>query len=201
MSGAADKEAKKREFVNNFCKENETAIEQCGRLLQNVGVDVAENLNRWQAMREQLLTQMPTKETLEKTTAEVNQMTMQMTLALCDAAAQRGARAMRYCGFDSLAEFAEQTLSAVRTKASSIQPVTKELIRDCAAQMDTAAFVMIHAFSEWLSFPGERVCVVEFAPAIDHASVDYARSFSKALDAKQKHAPGFDGVGGGASRQ
>jgi len=103
-------------------------------------------------------------------------------------------RFMKTEGVDAL----ESELIKCREVIEKI-PSKKELKMAMETMEDTTNY-MIHLFNQ--GFLSDNTDFDDqFEPEIDMAQQKYSEKLAKALEARQKHAPGFDGQGGGIGRR
>lgn len=74
-------------------------------------------------------------------------------------------------------------------------------IKSAFESIDEMGDFMMYLFADALSTPNHRLVDNDFREEVDWAQQAYAARVQKAVDARHRHAPGFDGQGGGVSRR
>lgn len=104
---------------------------------------------------------------------------------------RRSVPIMRYCCFASVADEVEAQVAPLDFVSIPSTAEQKAALMQGCALLDDVGLWMSHLYTQWLA-DDARCCDTSIEIELDRASLDYAKAFSKALDAKQTHAPGFD---------
>ena len=97
----------------------------------------------------------------------------------------------------SKADSLESVFNELKTTFQNV--IKKEELKKALTSLDDNTSYCIHLFNQALL--ADTIQTDEtFAPVISKADMEYKAKLAKALEAKQKRTPGFDGQGGGASR-
>lgn len=121
-----------------------------------------------------------------------------------------GIAAMRYWRFVDVANLYESKLSAARDlllaapeKITSASKEDKEKLqremKSAFDSLDEMSFNMFYLYANAIATPEQRLIDNEFRD-VDWSQMKYVERVQKAVDARHRHAPGFDGVGGGVAR-
>lgn len=123
-----------------------------------------------------------------------------------------GVRSLRYWRFVDDADRCEAELLRSRTiltevldkmAAAQTKEAKEKLQKDIKAAFDSIdqnADYMFYLYANALATPNERLVDDAFKDDVDWAQMDYAARVQKSVDARHRHAPGFDGAGGGVAR-
>lgn len=80
-------------------------------------------------------------------------------------------------------------------------PSSKGELKQLRAEIEETASYMCHLFMESFMRDFPNGTDDNYNDNVSQATLDYQKKLAKSFEAKQKNAPGFDGVGGGASRR
>lgn len=77
---------------------------------------------------------------------------------------------------------------------------SKDILKETLGKLEETTSWGIHLYNQ---------CILsdtidtddDYSPSISRATMEYREKIAKSLEARQKHAPGFDGQGGGVGRK